>query len=278
MKLIDSHVHFWNPNHLTYRWIEGNETLSRSYLPADYAAAASGHTVAAIVFVEAGCASEENIREVEWVETFQAPIKGIVAHAALENEDGREATLEALAARPLVKGVRRNYQDEAAGWARQAAFIAGVQALPKHNLNFDICIKSHQLEETIDLVKACPDVQFVLDHIAKPDIAGGECQSWAAGMKRLAELDNIVCKISGVVTEADHSSWTAPQIAPYILTAIEAFGIERVMFGSDWPVVNLAASFGGWAAALEAATAGLDDGEMGKLLMDNAVRFYRLAD
>ena len=278
MKLIDSHVHFWDPNHLTYRWIEGNETLSRSYLPTDYAAAVSEHTVAGIVFVEAGCASEENVREVEWVETLQAPIRGIVAHAALENEAGREATLESLAARPLVKGVRRNYQAEAPGWARQTAFIAGAQALPKHNLSFDICIKAHQLEETIDLVKACPNVQFILDHIAKPDIAGGERQSWAAAMKKLAELDNIVCKISGVVTEADHNHWTRPQIAPYILTAIEAFGIERVMFGSDWPVVNLAASFGGWAAALEAATAGLDDGEMGKLLMDNAVRFYRLAD
>ena len=278
MKLIDSHVHFWNPNHLTYRWIEGNETLSRSYLPADYAAATSEHTVDGIVFVEAGCASEENIRELEWVETFHAPVKGIVAHAALENEASREATLEALAARPLVKGIRRNYQGEAAGWARQPSFVDGVRALSKHGLSFDICIKSHQLDETIDLVKACPDVQFILDHIAKPDIAAGEYQSWAKGMKKLARFDNIVCKISGVVTEADHHHWTPQQIAPYIGAAIESFGIERVMFGSDWPVVNLAASFGEWASALEQAAAGLDEDEMQLLLMDNAVRCYRLAN
>lgn len=276
MKLIDSHVHFWDPNHLTYGWLEGNPTLSRAWLPADYAAAASEHTVAGVVFVEAGCESGENLREVEWAAALDAPIKGIVAQAALENEDGREATLEALAAHPLVKGVRRNYQDEAPGWARQAAFVAGVKALSRYGLSFDICIKHHQLDETIALVKACPDVQFILDHIAKPNIAGGEYASWAAGMKELAELDNIVCKISGVVTEADPDKWTQQQIQPYISTAIEAFGIERVMFGSDWPVVNLAASFGAWAAALELATAGWNAGEMDKLLVDNAMRFYRL--
>ena len=278
MKLIDAHVHFWNPNHLTYRWIEGNATLSRAYLPSDYAAAVSEHTVEGIVFVEAGCAGEENLREVEWVETLDAPLKGIVAHAALENEVGREAILESLAARPLVKGVRRNYQDEAGGWARQRTFVEGVRALSKHGLSFDICIKAHQLEETIDLVKACPNVFFILDHIAKPNIAGGEWAGWAANMKRLAELDNIVCKVSGVVTEADHRHWTPEQIAPYIGEAIDVFGIERVMFGSDWPVVNLAASWGGWVSALEQAAAGLDEGEMNKLLMDNARRFYRLGD
>ena len=277
MKLIDTHVHFWNPHHLTYRWIEGNATLSRAYLPADYAAA-SQRSVVGIVFVEAGCASDENLREVEWVETLDAPLMGIVAHAALENEAGREAALETLAARPLVKGVRRNYQDEALGWARQRTFVEGVRALAKHGLSFDICIKAHQLEETIDLVKACPNVSFILDHIAKPNIAAGEWTGWAADMKKLAELDNVVCKISGVVTEADHRHWTPAQIAPYIIEAIAVFGIERVMFGSDWPVVSLASSWGGWVSALERAAAGLDEGEMQKLLMDNARRFYRLED
>ena len=277
MKMIDTHVHFWNPHHLTYRWIEGNATLSRAYLPADYAAA-SQPSVVGIVFVEAGCASDENLREVEWVETLDAPLMGIVAHAALENEAGREAALETLAARPLVKGVRRNYQDEARGWARQRTFIEGVRALAKHGLSFDICIKAHQLEETIDLVKTCPNVSFILDHIAKPNIAGGEWTNWTADMKKLAELDNVVCKISGVVTEADHRHWTPAQIAPYIAEAIAAFGIERVMFGSDWPVVNLASSWGGWVSALEQAAAGLDESEMRKLLMDNARRFYRLED
>ena len=276
MKLIDAHVHFWNPHHLTYRWIEGNATLSRAYLPADYAAAS--HSIDGIVFVEAGCASEENLREVEWVETLDAPLKGIVAHAVLENEVGREAALETLAARPLVKGIRRNYQDEALGWARQKTFVEGVRALAKHGLSFDICIKAHQLEETIDLVKACPNVSFILDHIAKPNIAAGEWTSWAADMKKLAELDNVVCKISGVVTEADHRHWTPEQIAPYISEAIDVFGIERVMFGSDWPVVNLASSWRGWLSVLEQAAAGLDEDEMDKLLMDNARRLYRLDD
>ena len=278
MKLIDTHVHFWDPNHLAYDWLAGNAILSRAYLPSDYAAATRQREVVGIVFVEAGAASRQNIREIEWVETLDAPLKGIVAHAALENEAGREALLETLAARPLVKGVRRNYQDEPLGWARQPSFVDGVRALSKHGLSFDICIKSHQLDETIDLVKACPDVAFILDHIAKPNIAGGEFASWAARLEELAELDNVVCKISGIVTEADHQHWTPQQIAPYISETIAAFGIKRVMFGSDWPVVNLASTWGGWMAALEQAAAGLDEDEMQLLLMDNAVRCYRLAN
>ncbi len=276
MKLIDSHVHFWELGNLTYDWVIGSEVLERSYLPKDYKAFNGEHEVEAIVFVEAGADGAHNIAEVEWIETLDAPIKAIVAHAPLENPEGREATLETLAGHPLVKSIRRIYQSEADGFARQTSFIEGVQSLKNYGLSFDICIKSHQLQETIDLVKQVPDGHFILDHIAKPNIAGGEFDRWAKKLKELASFENVDCKISGVITEADHEDWTIEQIKPYILATIEAFGIDRVMFGSDWPVVRLAGSFVRWVDTLNYAIADLSDDEKQKLFLDNAIRSYRM--
>lgn len=276
MKFIDSHVHFWNPDNLTYSWLDEAKPIQRAFLPTDYQDAIGDHTVEGIVFVEAGADDGQSLEEVAWVEMLKAPIKAIAAQASLEIAAGREATLEKLAARPLVKGIRRNYQAEAAGFTQQSEFIKGVQSLKKYDLSFDICIKSHQLEETIDLVKQAPDVSFILDHIAKPNIAGGEFDTWATRLKQLAAYENVVCKVSGIITEADPNNWTPEQIKPYILETMEAFGSERVMFGSDWPVVNLAGSFTEWVSTLEAAVATLSENERQKLLIDNARHAYRL--
>jgi len=275
-QLIDSHVHFWNPDNLTYSWVDGNDTLDRAFLPSDYKTANDTYDVEGIVFVEAGADSGQNIAEVEWIETLDAPIKAIVAHAALEIEDGREQTLETLASHSLVKGIRRIYQGEALGFAQQTAFIKGVQSLKNYDLSFDICIKSHHLPETIELVRQSPDVSFILDHIAKPNIVDGEFDTWAAQLKTLASFDNVVCKISGIITEADHASWTQEQIKPYVIETIEAFGIDRVMFGSDWPVVNLAGSFTHWLATLEYAISDLSEDEKQKLFIENAKQAYRM--
>jgi L-fuconolactonase len=276
MNIIDSHVHFWDPGNLSYSWTTGNDTLDRSFLPEDYQAANGEHTVQGIIFVEAGADPQQEIQEVEWIETLDAPIKAIVASALLDVKDGREEILEKLSSRPLVKGIRRLYQDQPVGFARQTTFIKGVQQLKTYDLSFDICIKSYQLDETIELVKQCPDIMFILDHIAKPKIADGEFDYWSTRLKMLAEFDNISCKISGVITEADHTSWTQEQIKPYILETIEAFGINRVMFGSDWPVVNLAGSFTKWVDTLTFAIDQLSTDEKQKLFIDNATRLYRI--
>ncbi len=276
MKIIDSHVHFWDPEHLSYSWITGNATLDRAYMPEDYKDANGEHTVEGIVFVEAGADTHHHLQEVDRIEMLDAPIKAIVANSPLDSEFGVQETLENLASRPLVKGIRRIYQDQPEGYARDSAFIKAVQDLQKYDLSFDICIKSYQLDETIELVEQSPDVQFILDHIAKPKIADGEFDYWATRMKTLAGFENVSCKISGIITEADHSDWTQEQIKPYILETIEAFGIDRVMFGSDWPVVNLAGSFTKWVDALTYALGSLSDDEQQKLFMDNATRLYRL--
>lgn len=276
MKLIDSHVHFWNPDQLNYDWLNGIDALNRAFLPADYMSAYDTHTVEGIVFVEAS--ADAPLEEVQWVETLDAPIKAIVANAHLEREEGRTQLLEAYAQRPLVKGIRRNYQDEPAGFALQPEFIEGIRLLRNYNLSFDICIKSHQLGETIELVRQLPDNQFVLDHIAKPAIINNEFETWSQQLHQLAKFENVTCKLSGIITEADHSSWTPDQITPYIMETINAFGIDRVMFGSDWPVVRLAGSFTQWASVLASAITNLSPDEQQKLLVDNATRVYRIAN
>ncbi|MEO1105219.1 MAG: amidohydrolase family protein, partial [Pseudomonadota bacterium] len=189
------------------------------------------------------------------------------------------ADLEAYAAMPLARGVRRlieRHPDEP-GWAVRPPFVAAVKSLASHGLSFDVCVKHGQMADAIALVRACPDVRFVLNHIGKPGIAAGLREPWWSQIKTLAAQPNIVCKISGAVTEADHADWTAEEVKPYIAHAIECFGFDRVMFGGDWPVSTLATTYPAWVALVDDVVSGVSDDEKRKLFRDNAISVYRLA-
>jgi L-fuconolactonase len=151
-----------------------------------------------------------------------------------------------------------------------------VRLLPEYGLSFDICIHHPQMQDAIELVRSCPDVSFVLDHIGKPGIRAGLREPWWSEMRELAREPNVWCKISGVVTEADHAAWTEEEVAPYVAHAIECFGFGRVMFGGDWPVSELATTYARWVALVDRVTAGSSDDERRKLWRDTAVGFYRL--
>jgi L-fuconolactonase len=277
MQIVDSHVHFWHPDTLRYTWLDDVATLNRPFLPADYSAAAAAHHVESIVFVQADCVPEQGLQEVDWVLSLDAPLDALVAFAPLEQGNSVRPYLEQLAAKPKVKGVRRLIQSEGAGFAIQPGFVEGVQALVDYDLSFDICIKYHQLADVIKLVEQCPDVNFVLDHIGKPDIAAGEMESWRENISTLAGIGKVCCKVSGIITEAHHEEWEVKQLAPYIEHVIDAFGMERLMFGSDWPVVNLAGSFQRWMDVLQQFTGNLSSAEKQQLYMDNAKQFYHIA-
>ena len=183
---------------------------------------------------------------------------------------------------PPVVGIRRNYQDEAPGFARQPSFARGLRALPDFGFTHDLCILWHQIEETIELVARCPEVQFILDHCAKPAIAAPRPADadarWRAGMRALAALPNVVCKLSGLVTEADHARWQPSDLQPYLEYALAVFGTERLLFGSDWPVVKLASSWARWLATLREALADLSEAEQAAIFAGNARRVYGLAE
>lgn len=277
-QVIDSHVHFWNPKHLRYTWLDGNDKLNQPYFPADYQADVQDVDVKGIVFVQANCADEQAMDEVTWVESLDDRIQAIVAFAPLELGDASRPMLEKLAARQRVKGIRRLIQSEGAGFSVQPAFVQGVQALTDYNLTFDICVVHHQLEDTLALVRQCPDVNFVLDHGGKPGIRTGLLDPWREHIQQLAQFDNVTCKLSGLITEANHDSWSLNDLRPYISHLLATFGARRIMFGSDYPVLNLAGSYKRWFAALDASLSDLSDDEKQAIYVETASKFYRIDD
>ena len=151
-----------------------------------------------------------------------------------------------------------------------------MRALAPFGLSFDLCIRHPQFEEAIGLVRACPEVRFVLDHIGKPGIAGGLREPWQSHIREIAREPNVWCKVSGVVTEADHAAWRLDEVAPYVTHAIECFGFGRCMFGGDWPVSRLATTYAGWVDTLDRVLAGVSVPDLRRLYRDTATAFYRL--
>ncbi len=277
--IVDSHIHFWDPDHLPYDWLANVPAINRAHLPGDLDTQAQGIDLAGIVFVQAGCAAEQSWQEAQWVSSLaeeEPRIQAIVAHAALEQGIGVRPELEALTSLPLVKGVRRIVQSEANGYSVQPTFVRGVQLLAEYGFSFDICVVHHQLDDTVALVQQCPEVAFVLDHIGKPAIAGRVMDPWRAQISTLAAFPNVQCKLSGMVTEADLKNWTPTDLRPYIDHVVDAFGVDRVMYGGDWPVSLLATTYVRWIEVLDQATAHLGDEAQQKLFAENVRRFYRL--
>lgn len=279
IELIDSHVHFWNPVYLSYPWLAEVNKLNRVYMPADLPRDGVGWSMAGLVFVQADCIPEHGIEEASWVESLaqkDARIKGIVAFAPLEKGEEARAELEQLKANPLVKGIRRLIQSEPRGFSLQPGFVEGVKSLADYDFTFDICIHHTQLPDVIQLVEQCPQIEFVLDHLGKPGIKEGTLDPWREHIVTLANFPNVKCKISGMVTEADHQEWQVADLQPYIEHIIEAFGIGRLMYGGDYPVVELAASYPQWVGILLAYTESLSAKEKQLLFHDNAREFYRI--
>lgn len=277
---IDTHVHLWQSGQLERSWLAGDATLDQDYGLAEFIQATSIQAVEAFVFVETGVEQAQALAEASWVvELAQQDkrLQGIVAAASLELGAGATQHLQALTTLgPLIKGVRRNVQGEALGFCLSPNFLEGVQLLADYGLSFDLCIRHEQLPEVIQLVERCPQVRFILDHLGKPAIARREHEPWRKQLNELARHHNVACKISGVVTEANHNTWKPDDIKPYIHDALDAFGEERALFGSDWPVMLLASSYTRWVETLDALTTELSTTTRERLWHVNARHWYRL--
>jgi len=279
--IIDTHVHLWDPARFRMSWLDGNALLDRPYTIDVYHEQTRGLPLEAMVFVECGVEPQYAFLEARWaVECAQADprIQGIVAAAPVEFGLHSRSYLEALVALdPRVKGVRRILQDEKDIEAcLHPDFVRGVQLLSEYHLSFDLCVRHWQLPAITALVRRCPHTQFILDHLGKPDVKAHLLDPWRNQLRELATLPNVACKISGLVTEADPSSWRPEDLAPYLSHVLEVFGEDRVVFGGDWPVVLLASPHGRWVETLQNLTASMTETAKSKLWNANGRRLYRL--
>ena len=259
--IIDTHVHLWDSAYLHRPWLEEEPLLNRPYGLEQYREQTEGISIEAIVCVEADVLPEERLQEVRWL-SDQAQqnslIQGIVAAAPIGVED--RTVLRSFLDRLVtidqrVKGVRRNIQGETMpGFCVQPDFVSDIQMLSEYDLSFDLCLKHRQLADVIELVRLCPGTRFVLDHAGKPDIRQHLLDPWREQIQELATFPNVDCKISGMVTEADHQHWTAKDIAAYVMHVLTVFGEDRVMFGGDWPVLLLASSYPRWIETVDLLT------------------------
>ncbi|HRW09067.1 MAG TPA: amidohydrolase family protein [Caldilineaceae bacterium] len=278
--IVDTHLHVWDPGYLRYPWLDEIPLLNKPHLLEDYNRATGPVQVEKMVFLQCEVDFAQFQEEADWVSGLAQTdprIQGMVPWAPLEKGDGARAAVERLAANPLVKGIRRIIQfEDDIEFCLRPDFVRGVQMLADYNLSFDICINHTQLANTIKLVAQCPNVPFILDHIGKPDIKDQLFEPWRQEIKTLAGHPNVWCKISGLVTEADHANWTREDLKPYINHVIESFGFDRVMYGGDWPVATQATDYPRWVETLEWAVQGCSSEELHKLFHDNAISFYRL--
>jgi L-fuconolactonase len=279
--IVDSHVHLWDPDKVEIPWLSNVPPINVKRDLDDYAQATSGLDVQGLVYLQVEVAPPYALleaRDLVNLARSDKRVMGVVPWAPLEYGDKVRYFLEEIAAiGPEIKGIRRIVQDEPdPEFCLHPRYIEGTRALPDFGLTADLCCNFRQLGPTVELVRQCPNTQFILDHIAKPNIRGGEMEPWAGQMRDLASLPNAMCKISGVATEANHESWTIDEIRPYVMHALEAFGEDRVVFGSDWPVCTLATPYRRWVETLDELTADWTDAAKAKLWRDNAIRFYRL--
>ena len=277
---VDTHLHLWQVDRFDYPWLNDIPPLNRSFLLKDFHQHSEEVDISYMVFVQCDTIASQGLDEASWIASLadvDARIKGIVAFAPIEDGTGVKSYLDELVQIPKIKGVRRllHILDDSE-FCLQPSFIKGLHILSDYNLSFDICMRHDQLSSGVQMVQQCPDLQFMLDHIGVPDIKNKVFDSWCDDIRALADFDNVYCKISGVVTTADHQSWTVDEISPYINHAIDCFGWDRIAYGGDWPVSTLATTYPRWVEVLDQIVSGVSNHQKRKLYRENAIKFYQL--
>ena len=277
MNRIDSHQHFWIFDPVRDSWIDNSmKKIQRNFLPEDLSPLLSQNQFSGCVAVQASQSEEETnfLLDLASKNDF---IKGVVGWVDLRAENISER-LSHFSQFEKLKGFRHVVQGEPDDFMFGTAFRNGIAALKEFNFTYDILIFHRQLPAAIDLVKSFSDQAFVIDHIAKPDIKSGEIASWKKGIKEIAKFENVKCKISGMVTEADWNNWKPSDLKPYLDVIFENFSADKLMFGSDWPVCNVASDYKELVKTLEDYISQLSIEDQNKIWFENAKSFYKLND
>lgn len=274
-ELIDSHHHFWRYSPEEYDWIDDSlAALRRDFLPEDLKPLLDAAGIDGCIAVQVRQSIEET-RFMLGLAKANPWIRGVVGWVDLRSEDCA-SQLDCFRDDPRLIAIRHIAQAEADDFLLGEAFGRGIAELAAHDLAYDLLVFPRQLEAAIGLVSAHPDQRFVLDHLAKPDLRGGDLGDWATSVQRLAQAPNVACKLSGLATEADWQNWTPDTLRPAFATVLDAFGPDRLLFGSDWPVCLSAVTYARWFDTASAWLEDLTTTEKAAILGGNTARWYRL--
>ncbi len=295
LPIIDTHQHLWDRKVFTLSWLEGAGPLNDDYLMRDYLEATRDLEVVKTVYMEVDVDPQQQLKEAEYVSALSQSPDNPMAAAVVSGRpaaEGFAAYIRTLADKPCIKGVRQVLHNPATppGTCLEPAYAEGVRLLGERGLSFDICIRPAELGDAVQLVDQCPDTRFILDHCGNADplvVSGAKeaepgnpyehgREQWQRDVQALGQREQVVCKISGIVARVPEE-WSAQDLAPTIDHCLDAFGPDRVVFGGDWPVCTLGATYRGWATALREVIASRSEEEQRKLLYDNAERIYGLA-
>ncbi|HWX03016.1 amidohydrolase family protein [Collimonas sp.] len=271
---IDAHQHFWLLSNRAGQWPPaGLAAIHRDFLPPDLAPLLQQHGIGGSVLVQSLPSMSDTLFMLGLAE--QNPfIRAVVGWTDLKSAHATQQ-IAVLASHPKMRGLRPMLQDLADDWIADPLLAPAVAAMQRHQLSLDALVLPRHLPALLAFAKRYPELPLVIDHAAKPHIAAGRMEPWRALISQLAALPQVYCKLSGLVTEAA-ADWHVAQLQPYATHVLEAFGPERVIWGSDWPVLNLAADYGRWLDVSEALLVNLDPGQKQQVMGANAQRFYRL--
>ena len=277
-QIIDSHQHFWQIGKFEYEWMSvTDKILYRDFLPSAFEQVLTDTGVTKSVAVQA----HQSIEEARWLLDLSDQfnfIAGVVGWVDLPSEKLPDQ-LDELTKHPKFKGVRHVVQDEPDdGWIVRPSVIEGIKTLARYGLSYDILVFPRHLANVKTLLEQCPEVNFVIDHFAKPPISSGEINHWTNDIREVAKFPNVYCKLSGLVTEASHQNWTKEDLQPYTNVVLEAFGSSRLMYGSDYPVCLLAGSYKTILETYQSLLQQLSRDEQDLILFGNAQKFYRLSE
>jgi L-fuconolactonase len=276
VKLVDAHHHLWDPTRRTYDWMAGLDPIRRPYAEADLRAVTPA---SATVLVQTVPSVEETV-EFLGVAAASSLVAGVVGWVDLTAPDIADqlASLRSARRGDTLVGIRHQAQDEPdPRWLLRPEVIRGITAVAAAGLSYDMLVKPAQHEAAVELADAVPGVRLVLDHAGKPAIAAGGYEPWAAFLSSLSARPNVFCKLSGLVTEANWTKWTVDEIRPYAEHVLTSFGPDRVMFGSDWPVCELAATYDQVYEAARSFTSALSTSEQEEVFGGTAIRAYPLS-
>jgi L-fuconolactonase len=280
--IIDTHQHLWDLTRFKLPWLKDAPKLDRSFMMDDYRRATEGLDVVKSIYMEVDVEPSQQEAEADYVLDLirkgGTPMVGAVISGRPASE-GFAAYLARFKDQPAIKGLRQvlHGPDTPAGYCLDKRFVEGIRLLGKNGLSFDLCVRPGELGDTGKLIDACPDTSFILDHCGNASVRSKDVSGWKAEIGRIAGRKNVVCKVSGIVASAAPDPWTADDLAPIVNHVLDKFGPDRVVFGGDWPVCTLAASYRQWVEALRQIVAGRPLAEQKKLFHDNAVRVYRIS-